>query len=126
MLNKWDGSLSIDETENAILAAKIAAGSKDSENRFSGVIIGDWGNKKEYKETTNASVAEIGVYGFHEGAMSFGFKESGKAFIGKDTRGRIHFDGNDGSIYSSAWIANSEDNHRGLYLDIDDGNIQMR
>jgi hypothetical protein len=35
--------------------------------------------------------------------MSYAFKEDGTAFIGKDGRGRIMFDGNDATIYSATY-----------------------
>jgi hypothetical protein len=34
-----------------------------------------------------------GLYGYHEGAQSFGFKADGTAFIGKAGGGRIEFNG---------------------------------
>jgi len=39
----------------------IAAGSKDSENRFTGVMMGDWGAKGD------ESLDTPGMYGYHQG-----------------------------------------------------------
>ena len=123
MINDWDGQLEIDEAENAIMAAKIAAGTKDDMNRFSGVMLGDWNYRPEGSGTSvEKSLKETGLYGFHEGAMSFAFKENGHAFIGKDGSGRIIFDGKSGSITSANW----KNNELGMNIEIDDGWIQMR
>lgn len=111
MLNSWDGNLTIDENNGIILSTMIGAGKKDNENRFSGVLIGD------IKEGTNLEDTEkmTGVYGFHEGVISYGFKEDGTAFLGKYDNGRIVFDGN------SAIIKSTDEN--GMIIDLDDGKI---
>lgn len=97
LLNKWDGSLQIDEENNTILAAMVGAGVKNEDNTFSGVLMGDVGNK------ANIAESELGLYGFHHGGQSFGFKVDGTAFIGKAGAGRVRFDGNRGLIYSASW-----------------------
>ena len=117
MINKWDGSLTIDEEENVILAAQIGAGSKDSENRFSGVLMGDWG-----RDDTEASLGKTGLYGFHQGAQSFGLMEDGTMFLGKSNKGRLLFDGNKSQITSNAY----ENDLGGAFLDFDDGLIELR
>jgi hypothetical protein len=61
-------------------------------------MIGDWSNQEL---DTEASISrQTGVYGFHHGEMSYAFKEDGTAFLGKDGKGRINFNGNDATIYS--------------------------
>lgn len=98
MLNSWDEGLTIDEENGTILSTMMGAGYKDNENRFFGVIMGE-------VETTleDAAVRETGLYGFHEGVQSFGFKVGGTAFIGKSGGGRLEFDGNYGIIKSGNW-----------------------
>ena len=114
-INQWDGSFEVDENDNKLLAARIAAGTKDKDNNtFTGVAIGDWQFDANDKKT--------GVYGFHQGAMSYAFKDDGNAFIGKDGSGRIIFDGDGGNIYSSSWETES----LGMYLGIDDGVIKLQ
>jgi hypothetical protein len=45
-LNRWDGkAIEINETEGYILTPAIASGKKNSDNTFSGVMIGDWADK---------------------------------------------------------------------------------
>lgn len=116
MINQWDGkSLTLDYETGSILSTRIAAGKKDSLNRFSGVMLGDWQSK------SNSSITQTGIYGFHEGAMSYAFKEDGTAFIGKSTTGRIDFDGNNGTITSASYNASKV----GMKLDLDDGYIDI-
>jgi hypothetical protein len=42
-LNKWDGKeIKIDYDNGTIIAPAIAAGKKNADNTFSGVMLGDW------------------------------------------------------------------------------------
>lgn len=133
-LNKWDGELNVDDETNTILAKSIAAGKKNSDNTFSGVIIGDWTDKTNANDSgqyvnsisdSNTTVLNdtthtaLGIYGINKGATSFGFTENGTGFIGKSGNGRIIFDGDNSLITSGNWFNNRE----GLYFDIDDGFI---
>jgi hypothetical protein len=63
MLNKWDGSLTIDEKNGTILSTMLGAGRKNSNNTFSGVLIGD------IVKSTDLSSAnsKTGVYGYGNG-----------------------------------------------------------
>ena len=97
MLNKWDGSLTIDEKNGTILASMVGAGIKDRNNTFSGVLMGEVA--QAFKDNHNG----LGLYGFHESDQSFGFNVNGKAFIGKSGHGRIWFDGNTGTISSGTY-----------------------
>lgn len=119
MLNEWNGELKIDETNNAVLAAQIAAGRKNAnDNTFSGVILGDWQSENSEESITK----QTGLYGFHHGAQSFAFKEDGTAFIGKDGKGRIIFNGNKSVITSNAFASGNG----GLELDFDNGKITLK
>lgn len=104
-INKWDGkSIEINDKEGYILAPAIAAGKKHSDNSFSGVMIGDWsGPGVDIGGTADEITKQTGVYGFNHGAMAYALMEDGTAFIGKDGRGRIYFDGNDAKIYSATY-----------------------
>ena len=93
LVNEWDGqSLSLDEDNSAIMSKMIAAGTKDSKNRFTGVMMGDWHEKGD------ESLDIPGLYGFAGGAQSFGFKTDGTGFIGASGYGRIEFDGRNALI----------------------------
>ena len=118
-LNKWDGqSIKMNENEGYIIAPAIAAGKKNSDNTFSGVMLGDWSKTDTEKSLTKMT----GLWGFHHGAQVFGFKENGTAFIGKSGHGRIEFDGNNGVIKSSLWDTLKD----GMMLDLDDGILDLQ
>ena len=119
-LNKWDGkTVKIDYENGTIVSPAIAAGKKNSDNTFSGVMIGDWSNT----DTATDISKQTGVYGFNHGAMSFSFAEDGTAFIGKSGRGRIMFDGNSGVLKSASW---TDTEKTGMYLDLDDGILKLQ
>ena len=103
--------------EGFILTPAIAAGKKLS-NKFYGVMIGDWSST----DTAGDITQQTGVYGFHEGIMSYAFKDDGTAFIGKSGRGRIEFNGDEGTIKSMSW---TRENPIGMNIDLDDGALQM-
>ena len=134
MLNKWDGTLQIDEEGGTILSQMVGAGYKDAENKFNGVLMGDVelalndnaGNKTLKKNT--------GLYGFNGGVPSFGFLDDGTAFLGKSGRGQILLDGNKSTIQSSNYKYGTGDSDRegfesksqGMCIDLDDGWIDVR
>ena len=121
MLNKWDGKeVLINNDEGYILSPVIAAGKKENNNSFSGVMIGAWGKKAADNSVQKDAT---GVYGFNNGQLTYAFKEDGTAFIGKSNRGRIEFDGNSGVIKSSAWRTNHQ---FGMHLDIDEGEMLLQ
>lgn len=96
LINSWNGTdLTIDEENNAVMAKMIAAGTKDINNRFTGVAMGDWSDKAD------ESLNEAGIYGFANGEQSFAFKKDGSGFIGPVGKGRIYFDGTQALISNS-------------------------
>lgn len=117
MLNAWDGSLTIDEKNGTILSTMVGAGKKEDDNSFTGVLMGDIAAGAGMDAEKH-----LGVYGFHHGQQSFGFKDDGTAFIGKAGKGRIEFDGNSGSIQSMSYAQGGA----GMLIDLDDGFIEMR
>lgn len=124
LLNNWDGSMKIDAENNTILAAMLGAGVKNSDNTFSGVVIGDLAKVDSSGNKTNEVT---GLIGYHHGGQSFGFKDDGTAFIGKSGTGRINFNGNKGTIESSTWIDKTklEDGSRGVKIDLKDANLYL-
>jgi hypothetical protein len=100
MLNSWDGEFYIDEENGTIMSTMVGAGFKDVNNTFSGVLMGDVQGGASVQVDKDSGV---GVYGFNQGEQSFGFNIKGTAFIGKAGRGRIYFDGNNGTIQSGAF-----------------------
>lgn len=109
MLNKWDGSLTIDEKNGTILASMVGAGIKDINNTFSGVLMGEV--QQAYKDNHNG----IGLYGFNQSDQSFGFNINGTAFIGKAGHGRIWFDGNNGTITSGTYSDGVDEKYKDVY-----------
>lgn len=116
VLNEWDGSLTIDEKNGTILSTMVGAGKKEEDNTFTGVLMGDVATGAQLNES------HTGIYGYHHGAQSFGFKDDGSAFIGKAGKGRIEFDGNKGTIKSMSYDI---DRGTGMLIDLDDGIIDM-
>lgn len=114
MLNDWDGNLTIDEKNGTILSAMMGAGIKNEDNSFSGIVMGDMGKVSDNFDPNNKS--GIGLYGLDHGAQSYGFNVDGTAFIGKSGKGRINFDGNNGTITSG----NYEEDVVGMQIDLDD------
>ena len=117
-LNKWTGKdIVTDEETGTILANGMAAGKKERDNTFTGVVLGDWSRT----DTDPFVTAQTGVYGFNHGAMSYALKDDGTAFFGKDGKGRIYLNGNKAQIYSALWKTSEQ----GMLLDIDDGYIKI-
>ena len=111
LVNSWDGTtLTWDEENGAILSTMIAAGSKDSYNRFTGVMMGDWHAKGD------ESLDTPGLYGYNGGAQTFGFKTDGTGFIGGSGKGRIEFDG------TEALISNAD---RSCYINLNPVNYKL-
>lgn len=119
-LNKWPGKeIKIDKENGYILAPAIAAGKKNSDNTFSGVMLGDWSIDPE---GINYEIkSQTGIYGFHHGMMSYAFKENGTAFIGKSGKGRILLDGDKSTIQSEGY-----NDGYGTLIDLDNNIIEMK
>ena len=117
MVNDWDGSLQLGGDDgNSILSARLVAGKKNSDNSFSGVMLGTW----KGKDNESSISQNTGVYGFYHGAASYGFRDDGTAFLGVGGKGRIEFDGTSGIIQS----ANYDNNDKaGMQINLSDGKI---
>ena len=81
VLNNWDGKLQINNEGNYVLAAAASFGKMETDNTFSGVIIGDIG-------TIDNNITDVGILGYRKGAQAFGLKNDGSFFIkGKNNTG---------------------------------------
>lgn len=119
-LNNWSGkTIELNEDEGTIVSPAIAAGKKEEDNSFSGIMMGDW----SVSDTSQEISAQTGLYGFHKGAVSFAFTEDGKGFIGKAGKGRIEFDG-DKSIIKNSGYDIIDGN--GMLIDLDDPYISLK
>lgn len=98
LVDSWDGaSLSLDTETSTIITKRLAAGTKNSRNQFSGVMMGAYDGY-----TSNQLMrSKTGIYGFQDGAMSFGLTDDGTGFIGPAGAGRIQFDGRNALISNS-------------------------
>ena len=119
-LNQWTGELVIDEENGYILAPAIAAGKKNQNNTFSGVMLGDWSSSG--KGENPAISKQTGVYGFDEGMLSYALMEDGTAFFGRSGYGRIMFDGNKSTISNFGY----RDGKAGMMIDLDDAFIDIK
>ena len=117
VLNEWNGSLKVDNENNFIGSATMAAGTKDSENNFTGILMGEFSRNNQAGDNSSAKVT--GLFGYKDGSQSFGFSSDGTAFIGKSGSGRIKFDGSSGAIESANYV----ENQSGTRLDLDDGTL---
>ena len=117
-INEWNGKeIKMDYDKGIIMSPAMAAGKKNSDNTFSGVMLGDW----SADDVEGDLKVQTGIYGFDHGAMSYAFKEDGTAFIGKSGFARIKFDGNESTIASESYTANGY----GMMIDLDDGFLDI-
>jgi hypothetical protein len=111
-LNGWDGnSINIDADGGFILAPQVGAGIKETDNSFTGVLMG------KVKESGQTS-ADIGLFGYAKGTRSiFLDAETGKARFGANGKGQIIIDpeSNKAQIYSGNY---STSNKTGMMIDL--------
>lgn len=127
-INEWDGSLYIDENNKRILSATMVAGTKNTQNKFTGVILGSISEKNDTEDTVIPQISS-GILGLKEGISSFGFGTNGKAFIGTVEDGAIVFNGGEACwIASSTWLqAKKEDKDpQGIFLNLSNGNSEFK
>lgn len=118
VLNQWNGGLTLDENNGTILSTMLGAGRKNERNEYSGVLIGDI----QGGTNLNSSDTHTGVYGLHNGELSYALKDDGTATFGKAGHGQIKIDGNSGEIYSPNFKSN---NSSGMLIDLDNGEINI-
>lgn len=79
LLNNWSGKLTINEEQNAFMAATLVAGKKAAnDNSFTGVVMGEMVN------SSTKEPLESGLYGFEKGVSRFYLNNTGAFFVGKD------------------------------------------
>lgn len=114
MVNKWDGQLNIDSDNNFIGVAQIAAGKKENNNTFTGVLMGSFGDGK-----ADSSLSKnTGVYGYYQGKQVYALKDDGTATFGKSGNGRITINGSTSQIKSEGY-----DSGNGLLIDLKESKI---
>lgn len=104
-LNAWDGN-KVETGDGYILAPQFGAGVKESDNSFTGVVMG----VKRLNETNNV---RKGLYGYSKGLQSFALDaENGAAILGKAGTGQMVVDPSSDKalIYSSNYFSNYNKN----------------
>lgn len=94
-INSWDGT-TIETKNGTIIAPQIGAGVKDSDNSFTGFVIG--------KNTGNNN--KVGLYGYSKGEQTFLLDENGKARFGKNNDHAIVIDGSQAVINGGTMTIN--------------------
>lgn len=86
-INDWNGnSVQIDEEGGTILSPQVGAGTKDDNNRFTGIVMGA-------AKEANATKAAVGMFGYDKGQRTlFLNAENGAAIFGKLGSGQITID----------------------------------
>ena len=103
-INGWDGNKLETGDGSYILAPQVGAGRKNSDNSFTGIVIG----VKQVQEKSSDS-QKIGMFGYCEGAQSmFLNAEDGSAIFGKSGKGQIIIDPShdEGLLYSGNFWKN--------------------
>lgn len=109
-LNGWDGNkISINDDAGSILAPQVGAGKKESDNTFTGVLIGS------VKERQSDEI-EQGLFGYSHGQRSiFLDAKTGNAEFGLVGAGRIILDAQSGGkIYGGNYQSGSS----GMLIDL--------
>jgi len=86
-INEWDGnSVQLDSEGGFILAPQMGAGQKESDNSFTGVLMGE-------TRVPGKNNPEVGLLGYNHGARSFFLNsKNGSAIFGKTNQGQIIID----------------------------------
>lgn len=120
-LNGWDGnSIQLNANGDTILAPQVGAGSKDQNNTFTGVLIGNVKTK-----TSN----DIGLFGYDRGNRSiFMDAKTGKTVLGKAGAGQITIDPSQDTarIYSGNYnYSPGTTAGKGMEIDLTDPHIRF-
>lgn len=117
-INGWDGnSVVVDKKGGYIYAPQIAAGNKNNDNTFNGVVMGEYVVDGDSKKTT------LGLWGFYDGESTFGMNaENGATYFGKSGEYRIEINPKDNAGYIESGNY-SETNKTGMRIDFANGNI---
>ena len=86
-INAWDGnSVQLDNEGGFVLAPQVGAGQKESDNSFTGVLMGQ-------TRVPGKNTPQIGLLGYASGDRTFFLNsKNGSAIFGKNNGGRISID----------------------------------
>lgn len=102
-INAWDGnSIQVNEDGGFILSPQVGAGSKDDNNNFTGILIG---------ETKYNNKIENGLLGYNKGQRTiFLNSKNGSAIFGKNGKGQIVIDPDQSALlYSNNFWKNYDE-----------------
>ena len=133
-INDWDGNkLKIDNDGGYVISPKFAAGRKEDDNSFTGMVMGT------YKQADNNKVQRVGIFGKYRGQETlfldaltgsavFGLKGEGQIYI--DSRpqyGGCIFSGNYYTKYDDETGAPDRNSHtnKGMLINLKDSYIHF-
>ena len=100
LLNNWNGNLIVDEDNNTIMSAVMGAGKKESNNTFTGLLLGD------LPRAGQADPLRTGLLGYEHGEQVYGIFDDGTMFLGKSSVAQLMFNGTDGYIQNAGYGPN--------------------
>jgi hypothetical protein len=72
----------------------VGAGTKNSDNTFTGFLMGDIGKAESTDDYETTTEKRTGLFGFDEGIQTFALRADGSGVIGSTSQGGgIEFDG---------------------------------
>lgn len=101
VLNGWNGKLLVDNGNNRIMSASMIAGTKDINNLFTGVVMGDLKN-------VDLNSNESGLYGFDAGIRRFSLLTDGSFYVG-DGDSYIKWENDEFSLVANKLNINAND-----------------
>lgn len=119
-LNGWDGNrISLDNETGSILSPQVGAGKKESDNTFSGVLIGSIKERK-------SDITEEGLFGYYHGQRSiFLDSNTGKAEFGFAGSGQIIIDPSQNSQKALIYGGNYVSGTSGMLIDLSTPEIKF-
>lgn len=123
-LNDWDGnSVSIDENGQYILSPQVGAGKKNSDNGFTGVLMGEIKNSQ-------TGESQVGLFAYNDGAQTFKMDaETGGLVIGKELNGQIIInpgDSENSAVIMSGGYTKNASSGKGMRIDLSADNPEIR
>ncbi len=116
-LNAWDGNhVEINEDENYVLAPQIGAGKKDTNNKFTGILMGT-------SQTYDQKEEQVGLLGYSKGKQSIWLDaDSGNAIFGlPEQQASANNNFTEGRIEQVGLLGYSK-GKQSIWLDADSGN----
>ena len=120
-MNDWDGtSIEINNDGSYILAPQIGAGTKNNDNQFTGITMGE-----VFQASNNKQIKQVGLFGYGDGEQTlFLDAQTGNATFGKSGNGQIKIKANgEGTIESGDY---STTNKKGLKINFSSNTVDSQ